>query len=46
MMCMLQYNITLSIPINVSKNIFVQSESPGGGLDPAETVVPGQSRDP
>lgn len=25
---------------------FVQSESTGGGLDSAETVVPGQSRDP
>lgn len=32
--------------MNVSRNIFPQSESPGGGLDSAETVVPGQPRDP
>lgn len=42
---MLQYN-NLSIPMNVSRNIFLQSESPGGELDSTETVVPGQPRDP
>lgn len=32
--------------MSVWRNIFLQSESPGGELDSAEAVVPGQPRDP